>query len=175
MWLYSVRFKKIKKRFDFKFLQIEKDITQLDSVHDSIMILLSFGTFRVVTSHFSFRSSRVIWSHFMVRVESSQSSPVQISMETSHRILLESLVMFWYVTRVWLDYNTGYIVHSYSAMVGCTAIKLVKHIVKIALSNLASFALHGGICESFHNKATIHASALHCVLWHMLKTWTKTV
>ena len=45
---------------------------------------------RVVTSHLSFGSSRVIWSHFRVRVESSH---MQISMGTSHGILLESLVM----------------------------------------------------------------------------------
>ena len=54
----------------------------------------------VVTSHLSFGSSRVIWSHFRVLVELSQSSHVQISMGTSHGILLESLVMSWYVTRV---------------------------------------------------------------------------
>ena len=58
------------------------------------------------------------------------------------------------------------------------SIKIVKH-VKIILSTLALLALHDGICGSFHNKATIHASALHCVLHvHVpvqLKTWTKTV
>ena len=32
------------------------------------------------------------------------------------------------------------------------------------LSKLALFALHDDIYGSFHNKATIHASALHCVL-----------
>ena len=47
---------------------------------------------RVVMSHLSFGWSRVIWSDFRVRVESSQSSHVQISMGTSHGILLESLV-----------------------------------------------------------------------------------
>ena len=36
---------------------------------------------------------------------------------------------------------------------------------KLFLSKLALFALHDGICGSFYNKATIHASALHCVLW----------
>ena len=35
------------------------------------------------------------------------------------------------------------------------------------------FAPHDGICRSFHNKATIHTSALRCVLH--LKIWTKTV
>ena len=39
---------------------------------------------------------------------------------------------------------------------------------KLFLSKLALFALHDGICKSFHNKATIHASALHCVLWQNL-------
>ena len=46
---------------------------------------------RVVTSHLNFGSSLVIWSHF--RVESSQSSHVQISMGTSHGILLETFVI----------------------------------------------------------------------------------
>ena len=35
-------------------------------------------------------------------------------------------------------------------------------------SKLALFVLHDGICLSFHNKATVHASALHCVLWQNL-------
>ena len=63
---------------------------------------------RVVTSHLSFGSSRVIWSHFRVPVESSRVSRVmyKISMGMSPGILLESLVMSWYVNRVWLDYNT---------------------------------------------------------------------
>ena len=65
-----------------------------------------------------------------------------------------------------------YNVHSYSAVDGCTAISFEKH-VKLCLSKLTLFVLHDGICGNFHKKATIHASALHCVL--QLKTWTKTV
>ena len=33
---------------------------------------------------------------------------------------------------------------------------------------MALFVLHDGICGSFHNKATINASALLCVLWQNL-------
>ena len=45
---------------------------------------------------------------------------------------------------------------------------------KLFVSKLALFALHGGICGSFHKKATIHASSLHCELgrrqfWHSLQ------
>ena len=39
---------------------------------------------------------------------------------------------------------------------------------KLVLSKLALFVLHDGICGSFHNKATINASALLCVLWQNL-------
>ena len=42
---------------------------------------------------------------------------------------------------------------------------------KLVLSKLALFVLHDGICESFHNKATIiiiNASALICGLWQNL-------
>ena len=35
----------------------------------------------------------------------------------------------------------------------------------LLLFKLALFALHDGICGSFHNKARINASALHCVLY----------
>ena len=41
---YTVWVKKRKPGFDSKFLQNEKDITKLISVHDCIIILLSFGT-----------------------------------------------------------------------------------------------------------------------------------
>ena len=62
-----------------------------------------------------------------------------------------------------------YIVHSYSAVDGCTAINFVKH-VKLVWSKLALFVLHDGICRSFHSKATIiiNASALLFVLWQNL-------
>ena len=53
---------------------------------------------RVVTSHLSFGSSRVIWSHFRVRVESVSRVTVQISVGTRHGILLQSLVHCWHVT-----------------------------------------------------------------------------
>ena len=39
---------------------------------------------------------------------------------------------------------------------------------KLVLYKLALFVLHDGICGSFHNKATINASALLCVLWQNL-------
>ena len=39
---------------------------------------------------------------------------------------------------------------------------------KLVLSKLVLFVLHFGICGSFHNKATISASALLCVLWQNL-------
>ena len=60
----------------------------------------------------------------------------------------------------------------------CTAINFVikqnvnffiKQNVNFFLSSMLTlFALHNGICGSFHNKATIHTSALHCVLWQNL-------
>ena len=37
--------------------------------------------------------------------------------------------------------------------------------LKLVLSKLALFVLHDGIVGSFHNKATINASALLRVLW----------
>ena len=37
-------FKKMKPRFDSKFRKIKEDISKLISVHDSVIILLSFGT-----------------------------------------------------------------------------------------------------------------------------------
>ena len=43
-----------------------------------------------------------------------------------------------------------------------------KNMSKLVLSKLALFVLHDGICGSFHNKATINASALLCVLWQNL-------
>ena len=43
-------------------------------------------------------------------------------------------------------------------MDGCTAINFVKH-VKIGFVQVGLFVLHDGICGSFHNKATINASA----------------
>ena len=73
------------------------------------------------------------------------------------------------------DYSTfiWYIVHWYSAMDGCTAINFVI----LFLSKLAVFALHDDICGSFHDKATIQSSALHCVLncTNFNSTWMKTV
>ena len=38
----------------------------------------------------------------------------------------------------------------------------------LVLSKLALVVLRDGICGSFHNKATINASALRCVLWQNL-------
>ena len=43
-----------------------------------------------------------------------------------------------------------------------------KNMSKLVLSKLALFVLHDGICGSFHNKATINASAVLCVLWQNL-------
>ena len=42
---------------------------------------------------------------------------------------------------------------------------ILKNMSKVVLSKLALFVLHDGICGSFHNKATINASALLGVLW----------
>ena len=39
---------------------------------------------------------------------------------------------------------------------------------KLVLSKLALFVRHDGICGSFHNKATINAFTLLCVLWQNL-------
>ena len=50
-------------------------------------------------------------------------------------------------------------VHSYSAMDGCTTINFVKH-VKIGFVQVGDVLLHDGICGSFHIKATINAYAL---------------
>ena len=48
--LYKVRVKKRKPGFDSKFFKIEyRYITKLYSVHDSIIILLSFGTLFIHT------------------------------------------------------------------------------------------------------------------------------
>ena len=46
--------------------------------------------------------------------------------------------------------------------------KFGKNMLELVLSKLALFVLHDGICGSFHNKATINASALLCVLWQNL-------
>ena len=46
--------------------------------------------------------------------------------------------------------------------------QFVKHVEIVFVQKLALFALHDNICGSFHKKATIHASALHCVLWQNL-------
>ena len=61
-------------------------------------------------------------------------------------------------------------VHSYSTMDVCTAITFVKmpNMSNLFLSKLA-FALYDGIYGSYHTKATIRASALHCVLWQNLE------
>ena len=45
-------------------------------------------------------------------------------------------------------------------MDGCTAINFVNRVKIGFLSKLALFVLHDDICRSFHNKATINASAL---------------
>ena len=50
-------------------------------------------------------------------------------------------------------------------MDGCTAIKMGGGgESNLVLSKLALFVLHDGIFGSFHNKATINASAKLCVL-----------
>ena len=48
----------------------------------------------------------------------------------------------------------------------------IKKTCQNFVSMFASFAVHGGICGSFHNKATIHHP--HCVVYYD-KTWTNTV
>ena len=80
------------------FSKSKKDITKLISVHDSIIILLSFGA---------------LFIHIRPLIAAQQS-------------------VLWNMS-------------------------------KLFLSKLALLMLHDGICGSFHNKATIHASALHCV------------
>ena len=69
-------------------------------------ILFQTCTCRIVMDHLSFGSIQVNWSHFRVQVESVSWVTVQISMGTSHGILLKSLVHCWYVTRVmiWLQH-----------------------------------------------------------------------
>ena len=61
-------------------------------------------------------------------------------------------------------------------MDGCTAINFVKH-VKIGFVQVGvvlQVVLHGGICRSFGNKATIILMHPHCFVYYD-KTWTKTV
>ena len=41
---------------------------------------------------------------------------------------------------------------------------ILYNMSKLFFSILGLFALYDGICGNFHNKATLHASTLHCVL-----------
>ena len=63
-----------------------------------------------------------------------------------------------------------YIVYSYLAMDGCTAINFVKQ-VKLFLFKLALFALHDGICGSFHNIWSNKAKLGRRQFWHALQNW----
>ena len=57
-------------------------------------------------------------------------------------------------------------IHTWPLMAAQQSI-FVEH-VKIVFVQVGMFALCDGISGSFHNKATIPASALHCVLWQNL-------